>query len=213
MENSIEYIWKQGFLKGDALVAPKVNDLYNQKSQNLLDRFVRKFRINLVAILIGASLLMLAGLLLGAPYVGVFLLAQFAWLVWTGRQELRTLESLDKGASSYEYLTAFRDWLHANMARYRRIYRYFYPVFFIAFGIGMWQVMDNLGAVESLLERFDLWMWQGIPLLALLPLLLLSTLFSVFSGYIYQEDIKAIYGSELRKLEEMLADMEELREG
>ena len=28
MEKSIESIWKEGFLKSDALVAPKLNDLY-----------------------------------------------------------------------------------------------------------------------------------------------------------------------------------------
>ena len=31
MEKSIESIWKQGFLNSDALVAPKLNNLYNQK--------------------------------------------------------------------------------------------------------------------------------------------------------------------------------------
>jgi hypothetical protein len=31
MEKSIENIWKEGFLKNDALVAPTLNNLYNQK--------------------------------------------------------------------------------------------------------------------------------------------------------------------------------------
>ena len=51
MENSIETIWKEGFLKNDALVAPKLNDLYNQKSLHLIDQLKRMFKINLMAIL------------------------------------------------------------------------------------------------------------------------------------------------------------------
>jgi hypothetical protein len=30
MEKSIETIWKEGFLKNDALIAPKINNLYTQ---------------------------------------------------------------------------------------------------------------------------------------------------------------------------------------
>ena len=44
MEKSIETIWKQGFLKSDALVAPKLNDLYNQKSTHIIDKFNNMFR-------------------------------------------------------------------------------------------------------------------------------------------------------------------------
>jgi len=39
MEKSIETIWKEGFLESDALVAPKLNDLYNQKSIHIVDKF------------------------------------------------------------------------------------------------------------------------------------------------------------------------------
>jgi hypothetical protein len=44
MEKSIETIWKQGFLNDDALVAPKLNDLYNQKSTHIIDTFNNLFR-------------------------------------------------------------------------------------------------------------------------------------------------------------------------
>jgi len=52
MEKSIESIWKEGFLKSDALVAPKVNNLYTQKSIHVIDKFKRMFRINLIAIVV-----------------------------------------------------------------------------------------------------------------------------------------------------------------
>ena len=31
MEKTIEAVWKEGFVDDDALVAPKLNDLYNHK--------------------------------------------------------------------------------------------------------------------------------------------------------------------------------------
>ncbi len=44
MDKSIETIWKEGFLRGDALVAPKVNDLYAQKSRHIVDKIQRMNR-------------------------------------------------------------------------------------------------------------------------------------------------------------------------
>ena len=41
MEKSIEAIWKEGFLEQDALVAPKINELYNQKSSDIVDKMTR----------------------------------------------------------------------------------------------------------------------------------------------------------------------------
>lgn len=52
MEKSIETIWREGFLKSDALVAPKLNELYNQKSIHIVDKFKSMYRINLIAIVV-----------------------------------------------------------------------------------------------------------------------------------------------------------------
>ncbi len=211
MENSIEKIWKDGFLKGDALVAPKVNNLYNQKSQNLIDRFLRKFKLNLVIIVVVSAIVTLGGVLLGALYASIVFFALFMGLVWFSRAEMKALEEMDKGSSSYDYLKSFRNWLETITAKYKRFYRFFYPVFFIVFGIGMWRIMQHQGVVEKLLEKFDLGMWHGIPLWFALPLMVVAILFGVYSGYIYKEDLQIIYGPEIRKLDEMIADMEELR--
>ena len=211
MDRSIETIWQEGFLNGDALVAPKVNNLYNQRSRNLIDRFQRKFRINLILIVVGAAIVALTGAFTGAPFVGLFLFLQFMLLVGYSWRELKALNSLDKGSSSYEYLKSFRNWLNGMADKYARFYRFFYPVFFIAFGIGMWRVMAHLGAVDKLLEKFDPGMWQGIPILWVLPLILVAILSGLFSKYIYREDLQSIYGREIKKLDEMISDMEELR--
>ncbi len=71
MEKSIESIWKQGFLNSDALVAPKLNNLYNQKSIHLIDKFKRMFKINLNAIVIGSLLFLGISFLIGIPFMGI----------------------------------------------------------------------------------------------------------------------------------------------
>ena len=71
MEKSIESIWKEGFLKKDALVAPKINDLYNQKSKHIVDKFKRMFKINLIAIVIFSLVFMVITTINGLPIVGI----------------------------------------------------------------------------------------------------------------------------------------------
>lgn len=50
MLKSIEAIWKEGFLKNDALLAPKLNNLYNKKSIDIVDKFKRMYEINRIGI-------------------------------------------------------------------------------------------------------------------------------------------------------------------
>ena len=67
MEKSIEDIWKEGFLKSDALIAPKVNNLYNKKSIDIIDKFKRMFKINLIVIVAFAFASLIMSFLNGVP--------------------------------------------------------------------------------------------------------------------------------------------------
>ncbi len=58
MEKSIETIWKEGFLKDDALLAPKLNNLYNQKSMDIVDKFKRMYIVNRIAIVAFAFIIL-----------------------------------------------------------------------------------------------------------------------------------------------------------
>ena len=51
MGKSIETIWKEGFLKNDALLAPKLNNLYNQKSKHLIEKIKKVSKIDNLSII------------------------------------------------------------------------------------------------------------------------------------------------------------------
>ena len=84
MERSIENIWKEGFLKSDALVAPKINNLYNQKSIHIIDKFKRMFKINLIAIIAFSFIFLIVSF-----FVGIF----FAWIT----VHLQNLHGMNNG--------------------------------------------------------------------------------------------------------------------
>ena len=104
MEKSIETIWKEGFLKSDALVAPKLNDLYNQKSTHLVDKYKRMFKINLIAVVVGSFLILGASIILGIPVMGVGYFIILNAIVIVNRKLLPELEKIDKNVSSYHFI-------------------------------------------------------------------------------------------------------------
>jgi len=102
MEKSIENIWKDGFLKSDALIAPKINNLYNQKSIHIIDRFKRMFRINLILIIAFSFLFLFVSYFVGIPIMGTIFFVSLLVLVIINKRLLNSLEHIDKGENSYQ---------------------------------------------------------------------------------------------------------------
>jgi len=92
MEKSIENIWKEGFLKSDALVAPKINDLYNQKSIHIIDKFKRMFKINLIAIVAFSFFILIVSFFVGIPLMGSIFFVALTVLVIINKRLFNDLE-------------------------------------------------------------------------------------------------------------------------
>jgi len=212
MKQSIENIWKEGFLHSDALIAPKLNNLYEQKSQHIVDTLMRMGKVNLQSILLGAAILLIASFLLGALLAGCFISLLLVWLVYYGKKQADKMKEIDKGLSSYEYILSVKKWLNEAIAGYTRIYRFFYPAFILALASGFWFSSWGQLAMKKIAIKFpSVYMSHGIPVFWALGLLGVAVLSSIFAGKIYQLDIKIVYGNVLGKLDELLNDMEELR--
>ena len=111
MEKSIESIWKEGFLKSDVLVAPKLNDLYNKKSQHIVDKFTRMFKINLIAIIAGSFFVVGMSYLVQIPYMGIAVFVILNVLVVINKKLMKGLSEIDKNVNSFQYLKTFDSWM------------------------------------------------------------------------------------------------------
>ncbi len=213
MKKSIETIWKEGFLENDALVAPKVNNLYNQKSRHLVEQFIRLGKRNLYAIMGGAFFFLVVSFFVEVPFFGTFLFLLLGSLVIIGKKQTKALGRIDKSMDSYHYLKAFDQWLKASSAEYTRIYKFIYPAIFATFTVGL--LLSNLNRTslwDKIIQDPDTYLVNGLPVVWIGVALLLLVVVSIFSGKIYQLDVQTIYGGITKKIEEILSDMEELRE-
>lgn len=216
MEKSIETIWKEGFISKEALIAPKLNDLYNQKSQHIVDKFKKVGKRNLYGIIIGAFVILIGSFLVDVPLIGGFIFILLMWLVVVGRRQGLDLEKIDHSSSSYHYLKSFDNWLKNSIAEYGRIYRFVYPLLFLAFILGilfsnLYQNDSGESPITVIMNDPDTLIVYGLPVYWTVGILLVLGLVSYFSGLIYKFDLGTVYGRIFKKLEEILMDMEELR--
>lgn len=217
MEKSIENIWKEGFLKSDALVAPKINNLYNRKSIHIIDKFKRMFKINLIAVVVFSFFFLLISFIVGIPIMGGIFFVSLSVLVIINKKLLKGLEKIDKGVSSYQYLKSFNEWLNEQVSINKRISTFLYPIIFLSIIFGFWfknaeGVFLGKRLVNEILIGFpDIYMVQGIPLIAIIAIIVIIGILAFFGGRIYQWDLNIVYGRILKKLEELLADIEDLK--
>lgn len=217
MEKSIEHIWKEGFLKKDALVAPKINNLYTQKSIHIIDKFKRMFSINLIAIVAFSFTFLVVSFFIGIPVTGVILCITLSVLVVINKNLLNGLESIDKSDSSYEYLKTFNQWIKKQVAINKRISTFLYPIIFVSILLGFWfEKTEGIPLKERIVRQIivvfpDTYLIFGVPLIFIIIAILILGLLAFFGGRIYQWDVNIVYGRIFKKLEELMTDIDSLR--
>jgi len=213
MAKSIESIWKEGFVNETELTAPKINDLYNRKSQNIVDKLQKMFAINIKAIIVGSVIMLILMSLVGAPWLGLYICCLLTPLVIIAKKELNKSIDLSKGQSSYDYLMNFNKWLQDSINTYAVYYKFFYPLFFI--GMAVQGIVSNAGGkiIALLLEKLptDIFI-LGLPYYIVLVTVALTIIVALSSQALYRLDLNIIYGRQFKKLEELIADMKALRE-
>ncbi len=217
MEKSIETIWKEGFLESDALVAPKLNDLYNQKSIHIVDKFKSMYRINLIAIIAFSIIFLVVSFFTELAYMGILMFLLFNTVVIVNRKFKRRLEKIDKSQNSYQYLSSFNMWIQEMVRVNTKLSRYLYPYVFLSLILGFWfgGFGGNIPGEEFInniiIDYPDTYLVFGLPLFGILGVVFIMGLLAFFGGRIGKWDLNIIYGRILKKLKVLLAEMEELR--
>jgi len=213
MKNSIEVIWKEGFLNEKSLVAPKINDLYNQKSKDLVDKMKRMYRNNLIAIVSMSIVFPIMYYFLDVIWQGVATSVLLLLTAWYSIREKRSIKTLDHGATSLDYLKSFDRLLKDALSAGEKILRFTYPLYFLIAMSTMWSAWNKGELTSKMYQKYpDVIFIGGVPLFALIIAGVATLLMFYFSGRIYRWDVGLIYGRIFRKLEETIAEMEKLKQ-
>lgn len=217
MEKSIETIWKEGFIKNDALIAPKLNNLYNQKSIDIVAKFKRMYKLNRIGIIAFAIIIIPLSYVTRMIYMGIPMALLFIVVAIIAQKYSKQLNLINKNVSSYEYLSSFDKWVKDMVSLNSKLSTFMYPYIFIAIVLGFWFIdiegttlghRFTTGFINEFPNTFIVF---DFPILLIIPFLLIISTLAFFGGKIGKWDINLVYGRILRKLDELLSDMEELR--
>jgi Ca2+/Na+ antiporter len=214
MKNSIEEIWKEGFLNEKSLVVPKINDLYNQKSKDLVDKMERMYRNNLIAIVSMSIVFPIWYYFLDVIWQGVAISILMLLTVWYSIRQKRSIKTLDHGATSLDYLKSFDRLLKDALSRSEKVLRFTYPLYFLIAISTMWSAWNKGPLTSKMYQEYpDVIFIGSVPLFAWIIAGVATLLMLYFSDRIYRWDVGLIYGRVFRKLEETIAEMEKLKQG
>jgi hypothetical protein len=218
MEKSIESIWKEGFLNKDALVIPKLNDLYNRKSIYVVDKYKRMFKENIIVLFVVAFVVLICTFSIGMPYLGVPMFFMLNALAIVDLRLSNGLDKIDNKSTCYQYLKTLNNWMiyktHVNVLMARILY----PYTFISIVLGLWYF--NIGESTTLgniimneLFQFypEMSLFFGFPIYGIIGLMIIAGFLIYKAERIYKWDLNLVYGNILKKLSELMSDMEELR--
>ncbi|MFT4754149.1 MAG: hypothetical protein ACI9GM_000312 [Salibacteraceae bacterium] len=216
MEKSIENIWNQGFLDEGALVAPKINKLYEAKSINTIDKFRSMCRKNYWFIWLILAVNLVGGYAMANIYLALYMAALFIPTLVLSKKQIKRMDAIDANESSYLYLKTFDNWLQKMIDDFRVVYRFFYPLYFVGMvwflsSIDTGEAGDYIPFAYRILDSEEVFKIGGIPVIWVSSVLLLTAIIAYFSPKIYMFDIRLVYGRLMDRLSNMLKEMEELR--
>lgn len=202
MEKSIESVWQNGFLDADELKVPKIKNLYNRKSTLVIGKIKKTHKLHLLLREISATIWVVILALSGHITTAIVTGTLFRLMNNYYNSILKPLKLINKSKNSYDYLTTFRNKLHEITTKKLLFMGIICPLIYILF---MYIFYNELGTYEKNIKNLFGTLNNG-SILLYSYIVISITMFLI--AYLSE---KAIYRNSLKKLDEIIADMEELR--
>ena len=203
MEKSIEEMWDKGFIAPDSLIAPRINNLYKQKSKHIVTELIAKMQ---------KEIWLLVPISLFPAIINIILGNHFAWSIisiiicipwfFIARNQYREIKDLDFNENCYTYLKKLRLRLRQMTNFNKRLSVWSVPI--ILFPMLIYTYFNNSGKTlgevlgNEALGGSIIWIFSVLPILTLL-------------AYLIFELVLRLGNSTAKKIDQLLFDMEKLR--
>lgn len=203
MKKSIETIWRDGFLKATDLSAPRLNNLYNQKSQHITDSLIKKMRKEMWLMIPASIIPVIICIAVGNHFIWAIIsfLISIPWF-FIAKKHYEEIKNIDYSDNCYDYLKQVKDNLTRITNFNQKLSVYSVPV--ILFPMLIYTYFNNIDKTfgeivgNAALGGSNLWIFLFLPIMTL------------FSYFLFKFMLRV--GSSVgNKINRLLIDMEELR--
>lgn len=205
MEKSIEKIWNESFINEQSLVAPKINDLYNQKSKSIISRIKRTYEIDNKGLIPIAVLVLITSIIFSQYIIGVYGTSLIIGLYFFNRNLLNRFNTIDIKSDNLTYLKNYRKIIDSVSKATKNLFMYIIPLVVLSIFILGYFIKDT-----SFLARF---ISKDTTLIEILGIGV-TVVFIIFAiaMTIFKISTKILYGTLISKLDDIIKEIEELKQ-
>ena len=205
MEKSIEKIWNEAFINEKALIAPKINDLYNQKSKSLIHKIKRTYELDNKGLLPLAGIVTIGGILLSETVIGLYGTLLILSLYVFNRSLLKKFDTIDVKSDNLKYLKDYKNIMTSVTKATKKMFVLALPVaVFSIFILAYFTKEDSfLSKVLTNNMSFTSMVVVGV---------IISVALAVICFVAFSFSNKILYAPKLAKLNAIIEEMEALKE-
>ncbi len=204
MEKSIKHIWKEGFINNDNLIAPKIENLYNQKSKHLGDKLIRMLNTEPKALLIMSVVFLFGNYAIGNGFWSGSI-ASIWCIIWYFiiKKQIQNIENAAKETNCYSFIKSLHKLLLTSRNKITKMLWIGTPILVLPMVIYTYynqydKTFGEIFGVENLAYPNEL-------------LFIIVPLATAFSVAMYRLSFKYGYGPIADKLKQLISDIETLK--
>ncbi|MFT7899620.1 hypothetical protein VBY74_06520 [Tenacibaculum ascidiaceicola] len=204
MEKSIEKRWNEAFINEQSLIAPKINDIYNQKSKSVINKIKRTYEFDNKGLLPMAGIVVIGGILLSETIIGAYGAFLILSLYFFNSRLLKRFNSIDVKSDNLTYLKNYRNVINSVSKATKKLFVFAIPlaivsIFALAYAVKEKSFLSNyISSDSSFLEII------GVGLIV-------AIVTGIIGFVVYNISTRILYHSLISKLDDIIKEMEELK--
>ena len=204
MEKSIEKRWNEAFVNEQSLIAPKINDIYNQKSKSVINKIRRTYEFDNKGLLPMAGIIVIGGILLSETIIAAYGAFLILSLYFFNTRLLKRFKTIDVKSDNLTYLKNYRRVINSVSKATKKLFIFAIPlaivsIFALAYGVKEQSFLSNYISSET-------------SFIGILSIGLMVAIATAMIGYfVYTISTKVLYHSLISKLDDIIKELEELK--
>ncbi|WP_272150035.1 hypothetical protein [Tenacibaculum aiptasiae] len=204
MEKSIEKIWTEAFINEQSLIAPKINNLYNQKSKSIINKIKRTYEIDNKGLIPMAIIVVIGMTFLSEVIIGLYAAFLILCLYFFNSNLLKKFKDIDVKSDNLSYLKQYRYIISIIMKSTKKLFVFAIPAAVLSIFILAYNLKE-----KSFLSKF---ISSDTSLLKMISVgFLIAICVSVIGFVVYNISTKILYATQISKLDDLIKEMDQLK--
>ncbi|CAM1346324.1 hypothetical protein [Tenacibaculum crassostreae] len=204
MEKSIEKIWNEAFIDEQSLIAPKVIDIYNQKSKSIINKIKKTYEFDNKGLLPMAGIVVIGGILLSETIIGTYGAFLILCLYFFNTKLLSRFNNIDVKSDNLTYLKNYRSIITSITNATKKLFIFAIPLAVLSIFILAYNIKETSFLSKYISEDTTFIQMTGVGLIV-------AVCIGIIGIIVFTVSTKILYGTLISKLDDIIKELETLK--